>query len=200
MRPPPKLTLPLSRQFLSNIYVGSTHLSTWIGVEEKQRFACVAARQGLSASAFLKRLVEQVLAASGGDEAPSSIPVPIRDARITIRLNAEDHALLRERAAARTMPSATYVSALVRAHLRGVAPLPDRELEALQSTVRELAAFGRNVNAMTRLLHQGNQQAVPGRVEVHAMLRICEGLRDYVRGLIKENLTSWGVGRATSDR
>ena len=179
---------------------GTAHLSTWIDDDTKQRFAVVAARQGLSASAFLRRLVLQVLAASDSGAVAMSLPAHARDARVTIRLVAEDHALLCERAAARTMPSATYVSALVRAHLRQVAPLPDRELDALQSSVRELAALGRNVNVMTRLLHQGNQQAVPGRNEVYAMVRICEGLRDHFRGLLEANLVSWEVGRAATRR
>ena len=180
--------------------MGNTHLSTWLSDEEKQRFASVAERQGLSASAFLKRLVKQVLAAGGSAEAVPSIPVQVRDARITIRLIAEDHALLCERAATRTMPSATYVSALVRAHLRRVAPIPDRELEALQATVRELAVLGRNINTITRLMHQGNPQEMPVRQDFYQMLRICEALRDHVRGLIKENLISWEVGRAATDR
>ena len=180
--------------------MGSTHLSTWISAEEKQRFASVAVRQGLSASAFLKRLVEQVLAASGGDEALPSIPVQIRDARVTIRLIAEDHALLCERAAARTMPSATYVSVLVRAHLRGVAPLPDRELMALRSIVNELSALGRNLNTMTRLMHQDDRQMGPGRSDLQNMLKLCVGLRDHIRALIEANVSSWEIGRAATDR
>jgi len=75
-----------SRQVASIICVGSAHLSTWISAEAKRRFGIVAESQGLSASAFLKGLAEQVLAASGGDEAPPSIPIQIRDARVTIRL------------------------------------------------------------------------------------------------------------------
>jgi len=79
------------------------------------------------------------------------------------------------------MPVATYVSVLVRSHLRQLAPLPDRELSNLQAAVRELAPVGRNLNTMTRLLQQDARQAVPGRQEVLAMLRICEALRDHVR-------------------
>lgn len=158
----------------------------------------MAARQGLSASAFLKRLVEQVLAAGGGDEALPPIPVQSRDSRVTIRLIAEDHALLCERAAARTMPSATYISALVRAHLRGVAPLPDRELMALRLTVNQLAVIGRNLNTMTRLMHQEGRAPAPGRDDLQVMLRVCEGIRDHTRALIKANLVSWDVGRDAS--
>jgi hypothetical protein len=175
---------------------GSTHLSTWVSAETKQRFATAAARQGLSESALLKRLIEQMLAVGPADEAALPAPVPARDARLTIRLVADDQALLRERAAARAMPAATYVSVLVRAHLRQVAPLPDRELAALRAAVNELAAVGRNLNTMMRLLHQDARQAAPGRQEVLAMLRVAEALRDHFRALIRTNVRSWEVGHA----
>jgi hypothetical protein len=176
---------------------GNTHLSTWVSNEARQRFAAAAARQSLSESALLKRLVEQMLASAGIDDVAEPIASPDpRDARLTIRLVPEDRALLRERAAARTMPVATYVSVLVRSHLRRLAPLPDRELSSVQAAVRELGAIGRNLNTMTRLLQQDVQQAVPGRQEVLAMLRIGEALRDHVRALIKANLISWDIGHA----
>ncbi|HJS88968.1 MAG TPA: hypothetical protein VJ738_03295 [Steroidobacteraceae bacterium] len=176
---------------------GSRHLSTWLSNEAKQRFARAAARQSLSESALLKRLVEQMLASADIDDTAEPVAPPDpRDARLTVRLVPEDRALLRERAIARSMPAATYVSVLVRSHLRRVAPLPDRELSSLQASVRELAAVGRNLNTMARLLHQDARQAVPGRQEVLAMLRICEALRDHVRALIKANLISWDIGHA----
>jgi predicted DNA binding CopG/RHH family protein len=104
---------------------GSTHLSTWVSNEAKQRFATAAARQSLSESALLKRLVEQMLATAEIDDIAklNARPDP-RDARLTVRLVSEDRALLRERAAARTMPPATYVSVLLRSHLRRLVPLP----------------------------------------------------------------------------
>ncbi|HEX4267350.1 MAG TPA: hypothetical protein VHY36_05650 [Steroidobacteraceae bacterium] len=173
------------------------HLSTWISNETKQRFAAAAARQSLSESALLKRLVEQMLASAPSDDLTGPVVRPdLRDARLTVRLVPEDRALLRERAAARTMQAATYVSVLVRSHLRGVAPLPDRELSSLQAPVRELAAIGRNLNAMARLLQQDARQAAPGLQEVQAMLRVCEALRDHFRALIKANLISWDIGHA----
>src|SRR6185312_3421207 len=175
---------------------GNTHLSTWISNEAKQRFAVAAERQSLSESALLKRLVEQMLASAAIDDVEPGAPLDPRDARLTVRLVPEDRALLRERAAARTMPVATYVSVLVRSHLRRVAPLPDRELSSLQASVRELGAIGRNLNTMARLLQQDARQAVPGRQEVLTMLRICEALRDRVRALVKANFISWDIGHA----
>ena len=176
---------------------GNTHLSTWVSNETKKCFATAAARQGLSESALLKRLIEQMLASAEIHTIPEPVAPPDpRDARLTVRLVPEDRALLRERAATRSMPAATYVSVLVRSHLRRLAPLPDRELLSLQAAVRELVAIGRNLNTMARLLHQDARQAAPGRAEVMAMLRVCEALRDHFRALIKANLTSWDVGHA----
>ncbi len=40
------------------------------------------------------------------------------------------------------MPTATYVSVLVRAHLRDLAPLPKAELMAFKRSVAELGAYG----------------------------------------------------------
>ena len=179
---------------------GSTHLTTWIDAETKQRFASAAERQGLSESALLKRLVEQMLS-TGSEQAVAPVAAPDpRDARVTVRLVPEDRTLLRERATARAMPAATYVSVLVRAHLRQLAPLPERELAALRSTVNELVALGRNLNTMARLLQQDRRDAVPGRYEVQTMVKICEILVDRFRGLIRANLVSWDVGHAQKPR
>lgn len=195
----PRVNVFAARHFLvSNVPdADGRHLSTWISCETKRRFANAAARQSLSESALLKRLVEQMLAGAPSDDlAEPAAPSDSRDARLTVRLVPEDRALLRERAAARTMYAATYVSALVRSHLRRVAPLPDRELSSLQASVRELMAIGRNLNTMARLLQQDARQTAPGLQEVQAMLRVCEALRDHFRALIKANLISWDIGRA----
>ena len=179
---------------------GSTHLSTWVDAQTKHRFSSAAARQGLSESALLKRLIDQMLAVGPEEAIAPLVPVDLRDARVTVRLVPEDRALLRERAAARTMPAATYVSVLVRAHLRQLAPLPDRELSALQSAVNELAVLGRNLNTIARSFQQDRREVAPGRSEVYAMLKICEGLRDRFRELIKANLVSWELGHAENAR
>ena len=141
----------------------STHLSTWVSADLKDRFAAAAAREGLSESALLKRLVEQLLAGVGEELTPER-PAPVaRDARVTVRLVPDDSRLLRERAAARGMPAASYVSTLVRSHLRSLTPLPDRELEALRSAVTQLAVIGRNLNAMARTaLAGGRRRDRPG--------------------------------------
>ena len=173
-----------------------TQLKTWISIETKKRFAAVARHQGLSESAMLKRLVDLVLKTAGAGEAPE-IPAPRRsgrNSRLTVRLRADDQMLLRERAAARGMQPATYVSVLTRAHLRGLAPLPKEELLALKCTVSELGGIGRNLNQIARAANLGDRVSGPGREDLKAMLRVCEGLRDHVKGLLSANVRSWKEG------
>jgi hypothetical protein len=52
--------------------------------------------------------------------------------RLSVRLRSNDLLLLRERAAGRDMPTSTYASLLIRAHLRTLTPLPTAELTALR--------------------------------------------------------------------
>ena len=108
----------------------------------------------------------------------------------------EDRLLLSGRATQRGMPSATYVSLLVRAYLRGVAPIPKEELLALRHCIAELKAVGRNLNQMARVLNQDARGVVPGRQEVNAMLKVVEGLRDHFKVLLKANEKSWLEGYA----
>ena len=173
-----------------------------VSSETKVRFRALAERQALSESGLLKRFVELMLqTASTIDVAPTmrAESQGARATRLMIRLRPDDQILLRERAAARGMAPATYVSVLVRAHLRVLAPLPREELLALKKAVAELGGIGRNLNQIARAANQGERVSGPGRQDVQAMIRICEGLRDHVRGLLAANLRSWEQGYAESD-
>ena len=75
---------------------GSTHLSTWVDAHTKLRFGNAAARQGLSESALLKRLVGQMLASVPEATLAPIASADLRDARVTVRLVPEDRTLLRE--------------------------------------------------------------------------------------------------------
>src|SRR4030095_259215 len=142
-----------------------THLATWVTRDAKARFALVAQTQGLTESALLKRLVELTLqTASVGVEGKREryVQVP-RESRLTIRLRPDDRLLLRERAVARGMAPATYVSVLTRAHLRTGAPLPKEELASLKRSVAELGAIGRNVNQIARVANETGRITGPTR-------------------------------------
>jgi hypothetical protein len=120
------------------------HLTTWLDRTSKTRFGVIAKARGLSESALLRQLVEATLRAT--DAVDTSTPAPIlpvaSSGRISVRLRTDDLLFLRERASARELPTSTYVSLLVRSHLRAQAPLPTAELEALKRAVAEVGAMG----------------------------------------------------------
>jgi hypothetical protein len=161
----------------------------------KARLRALAARENVSESAIIKRLLEL---AAPGDASPEERvlhpePQPSRDARLSVRLRPEDLRLLRARAESRRMAAATYVSVLVRAHLHALAPLPETELTELKHTVTQLGALGRLLNQIARAVNTGQLAATtPGHVQ--AMLRLCTAMRDHVKALIKANARSWDQG------
>jgi len=174
-----------------------THLSTWVSGQVKRQLTAVAACQGISESALLRRLVEQMLTSSGLEgSVPAVAPADTRVARVTIRLMPDDRLLLHERAAARSIPAATYVSILVRSHLRALTPLPKEELAELRRSITELRLVGRSLNQSARALNRDSTAAPPGRAEVQAMIKVAEGLRDHFRALLKANMQSWHQGHA----
>jgi hypothetical protein len=180
----------------------STHLSTWVTAETKQRFAVLARELGLSESALLKRSVTlMVLGTDAPDAAPAILPARVpRDLRLSVRLRPDDHRLLGERARARVMPAATYASLALRAHLRAMAPLPERELSELKRAVAELGAIGRNLNQIARLANQTGHVSGPNAANLRTLLRALEGLRDHVKNLIHANKASWETDHAETNR
>jgi hypothetical protein len=170
-----------------------------VSSETKARLRALAGRQQLSESAFVRRLVEMVLREAGVapivTEAPSYGP-PLRTARLMIRLRPDDQILLGDRAAARGMAPATYVSVLTRSHLRSLAPLPKDELLALKRTIGELGSIGRNLNQIAHAANLGQVVTGPGREDLEAMLRVCGAFRDSLKRMLIANLKSWERGSA----
>jgi hypothetical protein len=143
----------------------SVHLTTWVPRDIKDRFRACARAQGISESALLKRLVISSLPAPEMlAEVSQSVEPLAPSGRLSIRLRDDDLLLLRERAQTRGLPAATYVSFVVRSHLRRLAPIPDRELQALKQAIGEISAIGRNLNQIARVANYS------GRLKVRARL------------------------------
>jgi hypothetical protein len=178
-----------------NLVPADAFVNCRVTSERKALVRTLAERRGLTESALLNELLDGALRTANLGELPESgLPDRInRNARLTVRLKPEDSRLLRERAQARRMPSATYVSLLVRSHLRDVAPLPKAEYVTLRRSVIELTAIGRNLNQIARALHQGERPALPGQAEVRSMLKVAAGLRDHFRALLAANEKSWSA-------
>jgi predicted DNA binding CopG/RHH family protein len=161
----------------------------------------LAEREGINESTLVKQLLNVLRRTRALTDlpAPPALDNVNRGARLYVRLAPEDWRLLKERSSARGLPSATYVSLLVRSHLRAATPLPKAEYLALKQSVLELTAVGRNLNQIARAMNQGGRPALPGRVEVGAMLKVAEGLRDHFKGLLKANERSWRDHAEASD-
>jgi predicted DNA binding CopG/RHH family protein len=168
--------------------------------EVKGLLQTIAAQRQITESALVRQLIEALVQmathAKIADGATSKGVV--RDARLYVRLAPEDRILLSDRATARGMPAATYVSVLLRSHLRHLAPLPKEELLALKRSVAELGVIGRNLNQIARAANQRVNPPGPGRAELAAMLKVAEGLRDHVKALLRANQLSWEQGHAAT--
>src|ERR1700734_3494578 len=169
--------------------------------EMKSLLRILAEREQKSESTVVRQLLDVVLRASavGGITRPNDEPRANREIRLSVRLDPNDGLLLKERAAARCVPPATYVAALVRSHLREITPLLKQERHALDCVVAELTAVGRNLNQVARALNRG-QSGAPRRDDVQAMLRICGALRDHVKALLVANEKSGNQGQAETNR
>jgi hypothetical protein len=180
--------------------MAATHLiAARVSEETKMRFRSLAERQQVTESVLLKRLIDSAVHSVGQSDAEvlRSPHRQRRGSRLCVRLHPDDQLLLRERAAARQMAAATYVSVLVRAHLRTLSPLPKAELMALKRSVAEVSAIGRNLNQVARLAHQQGKVVGPSPEGVMAFIKVCEALRDHTKNLIKANTRSWETGHET---
>jgi hypothetical protein len=91
------------------------------------------------------------------------------------------------------MAVATYISVPVRAHLRNLSRLPKPELLALEQSIAELGAIGRNLNQLTRLAHLAHLG--PSRGDLVATLKACQALRGYTKGPLHERALAVSAGR-----
>jgi Bacterial mobilisation protein (MobC) len=189
-------------------------LKTTVPTDIKLQAKAIAERESLSEATWLKRLVLREIRACDGARSGEGEPRRTERVRppgtetrgpngcgkpILVRLRAEDRLLLNARAEARGLRPATYVSVLVRSHLRHLAPLPKDEFLALKLSIAELATIGRNINQIAKAVNVGGR--VPGsiREEFRAMLKVCEALRDNTKALLDANVTSWETGYAQAD-
>ncbi|MBM0107137.1 hypothetical protein JM946_20570 [Steroidobacter sp. S1-65] len=168
----------------------------------KARFRSLAEHQDMTQAGLLKQLIDSAVRNAGDirADAVQRSGRRVGGARTYALLHPDDKRLLVERAACRHMGAATYISVLVRAHLRNLAPLPKAELMALKQSVAELGAIARGLNQLIRLAEQRAGMTGPTRADLLATITVCEALRDHTKALLKANALSWRAGNeAISD-
>jgi len=111
--------------------VANPYIAARVTSDTKERFAALARRQGLSESALLKRLVVAALALTESSKPgdPGVVQPVAATGKISVRLRSDDLLLLRERAQARQIPTATYVFSMP----------PGTSAEKVLKAVRRLA-------------------------------------------------------------
>jgi hypothetical protein len=193
----------------------TAHVSPAIKLQAKAKAKAkaVAEREFLSEAAWLKRLVLREIRTCDAGNSNGHEPCRAEGIRrsgseargqgygkpMLVRLRAEDRLLLDARAEARGMRPATYVSVLIRSHLRNLTPLPKDEFLTLKRSIGELASIGRNINEIARAVNEGGRAPDSAREEFCAMLKICEALRHNTEALLQANVTSWETGHAQAN-
>jgi hypothetical protein len=166
--------------------------------EVKARLQALADREQITESAVVRQLLVTMLRV----QEPAEHPKPketesvSRDSRLYVRLRLDDQKLLKARAVARGVPSATYVALLVRSHLHAVAPLPEAELLAVKQAIAELRSIGRDLNTMARVIGREGGGSQPGQRDVLRLMKVGEVLRDRIKALYIANAKSWRSGNA----
>ena len=160
---------------------------------KKQRFAALAASRGMTESRLLMLLVDTVLERNPTKDIERRADGPSE--RVTLRLRPGDLARVAERAAARDMKPASYMVALIHAHVSSVAPLPARELNTLEVAVNQLASVSRQVQqlAQSRCLSDCNGSL---QTCLRDTLQHVEVLRRDTAEVVRTNLLSWEAGDA----
>src|SRR5580692_3316782 len=170
--------------------------------EVKCRLQAIADREQVTESAVVRQLLVTMLRVQepAADPKPKAADPMPRDSRLYVRLRLEDRKLLKARALARGVPSATYIALFVRSHLHAIAPLPEAELLAVKQSISELRSIGRDLNTMARAIRREGGGPQPGQRDVLRLMKVGEVLRDGIKALYIANAKSWETGNAETPR
>lgn len=165
--------------------------------DEKARFKALARHFGLSESTLALRAIRILL---DGDKTWSRQQAQIdlehsaASDRLTIRLRPGDGIEVIRRATERGLKPATYVSALVRAHITANPPLPTAEINALKMSIGVLSALG---TVLVNTSRDGIPSGPQGEVYREAIRRTrgeIAALEQRIVDLTRAALIAWETG------
>ncbi len=164
--------------------------------DEKARFRSIARQVGISESALALRAIRTLLSRH---EPWLALQPELKwdhvaaSDRITLRLRPGDGLEVIRRASERDMKPATYLSALIRAHLTGNPPLPVSEVRALKSSITVLAGLG---TLLANTSGEGIPAGPEGEVYRNTLRRIrgeIAALEQRISDHAKAALIAWEV-------
>ncbi|EKF9266343.1 plasmid mobilization relaxosome protein MobC [Escherichia coli] len=161
--------------------------------EQKKAWKGFCDDQGISESDMLGLMIEKV---TGGKIAFGSKGLKENKTdKLTIRLSARDKDRITERAKAEGFTSRTaWLTAVAMANLNREPVLTESEIQALRTSNRELAAIGRNLNQIAKVLNTEFRES--DKLNRQAVLALSEKIdshREEVAGLLQRNLNKWGI-------
>ena len=163
-------------------------------VEEKARFKLLAQQVGLSESALALNAIRALLERDEQwlrRQSPLNPEHVAATDRITIRLRPGDGLAVIQRATERGFKPATYISALVRAHLTANPPLPSAEVSALKMSIGVLAGLGTLLaNTSRRGVPSGSQGEIY-REAIRRTRHEIATLEQRIVDLTKAALLAW---------
>ncbi len=118
--------------------------------------------------------------------------------RLTLRLRPGDRALAEARASACRMKTASYLSMLIRTHVRGGPVMPPGELDQLKAVAGHLGAISRQLRALgeARVGSAGTTPSTAMEARVMEVGDLVENVRESVAAVVRTNLMSWEAGNA----
>jgi hypothetical protein len=162
--------------------------------EEKARFKLLAKQVGLSESALALNAIRALLDrdAEWLRRQPPLNPENVAASdRITIRLRPGDGLAVIRRATERGMKPATYISALLRAHIKVSPPLPTAEVSALKRSLGVLAGLGTVLANTSRHGIPSGPQGEVYREAIRGTRREIAALEQRIVDLTKAALIAW---------
>ena len=162
--------------------------------EEKARFKLLAQHVGLSESALALNAIRALLERDDvwlRRQSPLNPQHVAATDRITIRLRPGDGLAVIQRAAERGFRPATYISALVRAHITANPPLPSAQVNALKMSLGVLAGLGTVLANTSRHGIPSVPQGELYREAIRRTRREIAALEQRIVDLIKAALIAW---------
>lgn len=160
---------------------------------EKQRFAELAARRGLSECALAVATLRALLIP--GTSSVVNLPSPSRREaatdRITIRLRPGDGAALEARATRRRMKTSTYLAAVARSHIAADTVLTAEELQTVKQAVVVLAGVGRVLSRIARCGSQEGSLPPDVRQALAQTRSVVAAVEQRTSDLARAALRSW---------
>lgn len=161
--------------------------------EQKEAWQAFCHAQGVSESDMLGLMIQKVTAGAIAFDLKGL--KENKTDKLTIRLIARDKDRITERAKAEGFTSRTaWLTAVAMANLNREPVLTESEIQALRTSNRELAAIGRNLNQIAKVLNTEFRESDKlNRQAVIALSEKIDSHREQIADLLKRNLNKWGI-------